>query len=146
MAKVKSEKPLHIGECMCQTCEWIQGFSEEDVLHFTQEELNIARTKCANCRTEFKFDINFNKYVRGSERVPAPVLPKGKKWNMDKGLLRTMLILRDSGKTYKEISTITGKAYATVANTLSLGYKNEETNSRIREYMLEVGFVPPLKE
>ena len=75
-----------------------------------------------------------------------PDLPKGKKWAMDKGLLRTMLILRDSGKTYKEIAAITGKAYATVANTLSLGYKNEETNKRIRDLMLEVGFVPPVKQ
>ena len=146
MAKVKSSKPLYIGPCMCEKCEWIQQFSEDEVKAFSQEQLNEARTKCANCRTEYKFDININKYVVGKEPIVMPDLPKGKKWAMDKGLLRTMLILRDSGKTYKEIAAITGKAYATVANTLSLGYKNEETNKRIRDLMLEVGFVPPIKQ
>ena len=146
MANVKSDKPLYIGPCMCENCEWLKQFTLEEVQSFNQVELNKARSVCANCRTEYKFDININKYCNKSAPVQVHVLPKGKKWKMDKGLLRTMLILRDSGKTYKEIAAITGKAYATVAKTLALGYDNEETNNTIRSYMLEVGFVPPIKE
>ena len=145
MSNIKSDKPLYIGPSKCDTCEWLKQFSLEEVKAFSQEELNKARSVCANCRTEFKFDININKYCSG-EPVAFSNRPKGKKWNMDKALLRTILILRDSGKTYKEIAAITGKAYATIAKTLSLSYDNEEVNKRIREYMLEVGFVPPIKE
>lgn len=104
---------------------------------------NERLSKCAGCTNYLnKIDlvellIELNNTSTSTSSPSSTFKGKGKSTELSKTEIKKILELSDSGYTMTGISRVLGIQYRTVKKVLTLGFKNEYANDKVRTVMNE---------
>ena len=131
------KEKMQIAERFClrpEGCPKLKGITD----------YNEKLTKCAGCTNHLnKIDLVellrelYHNTPTSTSSPSSTFKGKGKSTELSKTEIKKILELSDSGYTMTGISRVLGIQYRTVKKVLTLGFKNEYANDKVRTVMNE---------